>query len=108
MKKFILLLGLLTVLTSCGASAPSPLPAAQETSATSVTIQNFAFSPESLTVKVGDTVEWVNEDSAPHTVFDSGTLATGQSFSHTFDAPGTYVYHCSIHPSMTGMIIVQE
>jgi plastocyanin len=82
-----------------------------------VTMKNFAFDPPTLTVKPGTTVTWVNQDSASHTVvsdagspesFSSDTLSTGGTYTRTFTAPGTYPYHCSIHPSMKGTVIVQE
>lgn len=79
----------------------------------SVTIQNFAFSPASLTVKVGDKVTWTNQDSVGHSAtaddssFDTGVLQQGQSGSVTFSKAGTYTYHCSVHPNMHGTIIVQ-
>jgi plastocyanin len=79
-----------------------------------VTIADFAFSPASLTINVGDTVTWTNNDSATHTAtatdgsFDTGELAQGASGSVTFDTAGTFNYICSIHPQMTGTIIVQE
>jgi plastocyanin len=79
-----------------------------------ITIQNFAFSPATITIPAGTTVTWTNEDSAAHTatsdsgVWDSGTLMTGQSYSRTFDQPGTYPYHCMIHPFMKATIIVQS
>jgi plastocyanin len=79
-----------------------------------VTIADFAFSPASLTINVGDTVTWTNQDSATHTAtatdgsFDTGNLAQGASGSITFDTAGTFNYICSIHPQMTGTIIVQE
>jgi plastocyanin len=79
-----------------------------------VDISGFAFSPASVTVKVGDSVTWTNKDSAPHTVtaadgsFDSGSLAQGASFSFTFQKAGTYTYRCTVHPSMpTATVIVQ-
>lgn len=78
-----------------------------------VTIQNMAFSPATLSVKVGDKVTWTNQDSVAHTAtaddnsFDTGTIAQGQSGSFTFTKAGTYTYHCSIHPNMTATIIVQ-
>jgi plastocyanin len=78
-----------------------------------VTIQNFAFSPATTTVKAGTKVTWTNQDSTTHHVvsdtgaFDSGNLNSGQSYSFTFNKTGSYPYHCSIHPSMTGTIIVQ-
>jgi plastocyanin len=79
-----------------------------------VAIKDYAFSPSSLTINVGDTVTWTNMDSAPHTVtvssgpvkFSSGNLAKGQSFSYTFTKAGTYKYYCAVHPDMTGTVIV--
>jgi plastocyanin len=80
-----------------------------------VAIDNFAFGPKSLTVAPGTTVTWINQDDEPHTVvnagnprlFKSGALDTGNKFSVTFDKPGTYQYFCSLHPHMTGVIVVQ-
>jgi plastocyanin len=78
-----------------------------------VVIDNFSFSPKTFTVPVGATVTWTNHDSVPHVVASadnqfkkSVALKAGQSFSHTFGAAGTYSYLCSIHPRMTGKIIV--
>jgi amicyanin len=80
----------------------------------SVTIRGFAFNPATLTVKVGTTVTWTNEDAAPHTVtsvtgseLGSSTLSTGQSYSHTFSTAGDFDYYCTIHPSMKAKIIVE-
>jgi plastocyanin len=75
------------------------------------------FSPGNLTVKVGSTVTWLNKDPVAHTVtsssvpsgaapFDSGVRLYGQSFSFKFTQPGVYHYYCTIHPSMTGVIVV--
>ncbi len=97
--------------TGGGAAAPAK-PAAAGTK--SVMIMNYAFSPASLTVSVGDTVTWTNEDTAPHTVtvtngpvkFDSGTLQKGQSFSYTFTVAGTYSYYCAVHPDMVASVTV--
>jgi plastocyanin len=82
--------------------------------ATDVTIQSFAFSPPSLTVSVNATVKWTNNDAVTHTVtsdvagvFNSGNLTPGSSFSFQFTSPGTFNYHCSIHPGMLATIIVQ-
>lgn len=78
-----------------------------------ITIQNFAFSPATLTVKVGDKVTWTNQDSVGHSAtaddgsFDTGVFGQGQSASTTFSKAGTYTYHCSVHPMMKGTIIVQ-
>jgi plastocyanin len=77
-----------------------------------VTIVDFAFQPGLISVPAGTTVTWTNSGAAPHTVtsgmgvFDSGTISSGASFSTSFSAPGTYMYHCSIHPNMTGTVQV--
>ena len=88
-------------------------PAAHAHATVHVTIQGFAFSPQTITVAPGTTVAWTNKDSVNHTVTSdtgawpaSSPLATGQTFSHTFTKAGTYPYHCSIHPSMTAKVIV--
>ena len=79
---------------------------------TSVSIQNFSFSPATLTVKKGATVTWTNNDSAVHTIksssFTSGDLSKGDTFQFTFNTPGTFDYACGIHPSMQGKIVVEE
>jgi plastocyanin len=81
--------------------------------ATSVTIQNFAFSPNSVTITAGSSVTWTNMDSVTHTAtgddgsFDTGDIAAGSSATITFNDPGTFTYHCAIHPNMTGTIVVQ-
>ena len=80
-----------------------------------VNINNFAFSPKVLTVAVGTKVTWSNKDDEPHTVVNAGSppafksqaLDGGDSFSFTFTQPGTYNYFCSIHPFMTGTIVVK-
>jgi plastocyanin len=82
----------------------------------SVVIENFAFSPADITVKKGTTVSWTNKDSATHTVTendgktgpDSGNLATGKSYSFTYNTVGTFKYHCAIHPNMVGTVTVTE
>ena len=77
-----------------------------------VDIKGFSFQPNSLTVQVGTIVTWVNHDSVDHTItsddvkFDSGNIMSGGEFKFTFSQPGTYSYHCSIHPSMTGAVTV--
>ena len=77
-----------------------------------VSIEDFFFSPANMTVAPGTTVTWVNNGQAPHTstaddgTWDSGTLQPGKSFSFTFNQAGTYTYHCTIHPNMTGTITV--
>jgi plastocyanin len=87
--------------------------AAQAAQTISISAQNFMFSPATITVKAGATVTWVNHDEEPHTIFNdaglfrSSALDTNESFSYTFDKPGTYRYVCTIHPRMTGTIIVE-
>jgi len=81
--------------------------------ATGVVVDNFSFAPPTTTVPVGTTVTWTNRDDIPHNVvsaeqkFKSRVLDTDQMFSHTFDVAGTYKYYCSIHPRMTGQIVVR-
>jgi amicyanin len=89
------------------------LPATPARGAThAVAIADFAFGPATLTITVGDTVTWTNEDAVVHTAtsvngaFDSGDLEQGASYSLTFTTPGTYDYLCTPHPSMTGRIVV--
>jgi plastocyanin len=77
-----------------------------------VTIDNFTFAPQELTVKVGDTVTWTNHDDIPHTVVSAGkfrskAMDTDNSFSFTFTSAGDYKYFCSLHPHMTGLIKVE-
>jgi plastocyanin len=80
---------------------------------TEVEIRDFVFGPAELSADVGATVTWTNRDEAAHTVRGdamvpamSGELAQGDSYTFTFDAPGTYEYVCTIHPSMTGTIVI--
>lgn len=82
----------------------------------SVSISGLAYNPASVTINVGDSVTWTNNDAGvPHTVTsDSGTelnspnLNAGQTYVNQFDAAGTYTYHCTIHPTMAGTVIVQQ
>ena len=94
------------------ASPGSPAKAPQAASA-EVKVDNFSFGPGTLTVAVGTTVTWTNRDDIPHTivstdrVFKSKVLDTDEKFSFTFAKAGTYPYFCSIHPKMTGSVVVQ-
>ena len=78
-----------------------------------VDIDQFTFLPQRITVKAGTTVTWINEDDVPHTivssskVFKSKALDTADKFSFTFTTPGTYDYFCSLHPHMTGSVVVE-
>ncbi len=88
-------------------------PADANSKPNTVKIDNFNFMPQTLTVHPGTTVTWINQDDVPHTVtstekkFKSRALDTDDRFSFTFTATGTYNYFCSVHPHMTGKIIVQ-
>lgn len=81
-----------------------------------VTIRDMMFTPSQITVAKGGTVTWTNDDSVTHTVVDdlsnvggpsSGDIAPGQTYSFTFNKTGSFQYHCSIHPSMRGTIVVK-
>lgn len=78
-----------------------------------VKIDNFTFGPANLTVMAGTTITWTNRDDIPHTVvnpdkvFKSKVLDTDEKFSFTFGTPGTFSYFCSIHPKMTGKVVVR-
>jgi plastocyanin len=82
---------------------------------TEVKIDNFSFAPATLAVAVGTTVTWTNRDDIPHTVvstedpkaFKSKVLDTDEKFSYTFTKAGTYPYFCSVHPKMTGSVVVK-
>lgn len=81
-----------------------------------VTMQGLAYTPSEITVAPGTTVRWVNQEQAAHTVtsdepggpLDSGVLGEGQSFEYTFETPGTFTYHCEIHPFMTASVTVSS
>jgi len=94
-------------------TAVSPSVKANDTAIAEVKIDNFSFGPQSVTVPVGATVTWINRDDIPHTVvstegvFKSKVRDTDEKFSYTFAKAGTYPYYCTIHPKMTGQIVVQ-
>lgn len=95
--------------------AKNSAEAQQKPQSVDVKIDNFSFGPAAVTVSVGSTVTWTNRDDIPHTVvstddpkvFKSKALDTDEKFSFTFAKAGTYAYFCSIHPKMTGKVIVQ-
>ncbi|MHB8451295.1 MAG: cupredoxin domain-containing protein [Mycobacteriales bacterium] len=100
---------------SSGPGAPSTTPttaAPAPGAAVAVAIRNFAYSPAKLTVHVGQTVTWTNQDATAHTVmanggaFHSADLGQGQSYSFTFTRAGNYPYYCTIHPFMTASVTV--
>ena len=93
-----------------------PLHAAQAAAAKNgakVSIANFVFTPGEITIAPGETVTWANDDGAPHGLeYQDGAkgvdpLLPGASFTRRFDQPGTYEYHCSVHPYMTGRVVVR-
>ncbi len=96
-------------------NAPSPGNTGTQVEQTNtIKISSFAFSPSSTTIKAGMTVTWTNQDSVKHTVTsDSGSelsspeISNGQSYSHTFNTKGAFSYHCAIHPSMKGIIVIE-
>ena len=101
-----------------GAAGPSAaaaqMGASPATPGPQVNIAHFAFTPQVLTVPVGTEVVWMNQDNTQHTVtsddntaFASSLLKVGDTFSHPFDEPGIFPYHCSVHPFMTAQVVVQ-
>jgi plastocyanin len=109
---------------ACGGTTPGTTPAPGATAAASpaagcpatlgkaVDIVDFGYNPQSITVAVGEAVTWVNTGAAPHTVTfdagpDCGRMNPGQSVSHAFDTAGSFTYHCTIHASMRGTVVVQ-
>jgi plastocyanin len=124
MKRVLILIALgvlfisgLLAAVSCGSSSQttSTAPGTSITpgATADITIENFAFSPDTITVAVGSTVTWTNKDSTTHTVtsltgvFDSGEMSHGSNFSHTFNQKGTFEYRCGIHTSMRGTVTVE-
>jgi plastocyanin len=123
--KQILLIGLLilaVIVSGCATKAPTTT-GTQTTPTTTggnlgikkdVTISGFAFNPDTITIPKETSVIWTNMDTAPHTIvsdtgseIDSNSIAKGETYVHTFNTPGTYTYHCGIHPSMKGTVIVE-
>ncbi|MCR8557151.1 cupredoxin domain-containing protein [Mucilaginibacter sp. BJC16-A38] len=107
---FIVLAGL-SLTYSCSSNKAKVNPTPSTPSAT-VAISNFAFVPDTVRIKSGQSVTWTNMDSAPHTAtdlngaFDSGTLATNKTFNFTFNATGTFSYHCLVHSMMKTAVVI--
>lgn len=101
----LLMLSVVSITESCKKS--SDIPGANE-----VFIQGMAFSPSTITVTAGTTVTWTNKDGVAHTVtsttslFDSGSISAGGTYSHTFSTAGTFPYLCTVHPTMTATVKV--
>jgi plastocyanin len=91
----------------------SIVSAQQKPESKEIKIDNFNFGPATLTVTVGSTVTWTNRDDIPHTavstdgIFKSKVMDTDEKFTYAFDKSGTFTYFCSIHPKMTGKVVVQ-
>jgi plastocyanin len=128
----ILLMGpMVAMLPGCGKRAEGTVPGGGDTAAKAppgggasspenaepkqISIDNFKYVPDTLTVPAGTTVTWTNHDDMPHTVtstgkpkaLDSDALDTDDQFSHVFAEPGTYTYRCTLHPKMSGRVIVE-
>jgi plastocyanin len=129
-----LVLALAFIVAGCSSSAataaPTNAPAATSSAApasvappstapggaggTAVAVKDSSFDPGTISVKTGQAITWTNNGSASHTVtfdtggVDSGTLKAGATFSHTFDAAGTFTYHCNFHSSMKGTVTVTQ
>jgi len=105
-----ILIAVLVLLAGSGRVAASDQSSAANTA---VKIDNFVFGPQTVTVPAGTTVTWTNSDDIPHTavstdgVFKSKVIDTDEKFSYTFTKAGTYPYYCSIHPKMTGTVVVK-
>jgi plastocyanin len=101
------------VLAARPASTFGASPDDKPSSEVAVKIDNFSFSPATITIPAGTTVRWTNRDDIPHTVvsddktFKSKPLDTDEQFTYTFTKAGTYSYFCSIHPRMTAKVVVQ-
>jgi len=103
----LLLFSFLSITNSCKKASDVPGP-------NEVFIQGGAFDPSAITVTSGTTITWTNNDGIPHTVtstslldtFDSGSISNNGTFHHTFNTVGTITYKCTIHPSMTGSVVV--
>src|SRR5438132_10815896 len=93
--------------------SPAPVAAAPQGQAVAVSIAKFAFAPATITISAGQSITWTNADPVDHTttsddkIWDCGSLAPNGSFTQTFSQPGTYAYHCTIHPFIHGTVVVQ-
>jgi len=97
-----------------GVGTPAADDAAASAERAAVTIVDFSYDPAEITVPVGSTVAWTNDDVVPHTatardreVLQSGTIAAGETYEQTFDTAGTYDYFCEFHPNMEGTVVVE-
>jgi plastocyanin len=97
-----------------GSTESEPAPSGEAAKSEKIQIVEFSYEPDPVVVQVGGKVIWQNEDTAPHTAtaddgsFDTGTIEKGKLGSATFKEPGTFTYHCEIHPTMHGTVEVVE
>ncbi len=118
-KRIMMFIGIVAgalVLAACSSSSGESVTTTTSGSSgggVEVSIENFAFGPDDLTVSVGDTITWTNDENGiPHTttadegLWDSATLRPDDTFAFTFTEAGTFTYFCSIHPAMRAMITV--
>ncbi|HLW73886.1 MAG TPA: cupredoxin family copper-binding protein [Gammaproteobacteria bacterium] len=115
MKKTISILMLAAVTAAVVIGSVRAAEPAAPAAGPQIGIMNYKFDPATLTVPAGTTVTWANHDEVPHTVASSdkrftssGALDTGDSYSYKFTTPGTYGYYCTLHPFMTGKIVVTD
>lgn len=109
-RRFVVACALVTAL---GTSVLTPGPAESGVREVTIEINDFAFTPQTISVPAGTVVTWINKDETPHTVVEAGrrfksrVLDTGGRFSYTAAAPGTFSYFCSLHPHMTARLVVE-
>lgn len=112
-KRFVIVGALLLGLSALLVVVLASNAGTQGSATAEVKIDNFSFTPDTLTVNTGTTVTWVNQDDLPHTVasddkvFKSRALDTDEKFAYTFTKPGTYAYFCSLHPKMVAKVVVR-
>jgi plastocyanin len=111
----VVAIAVLAMLSAVASVSPDPVGAAAEAATpgkATIKIANFDFGPATITVAAGTSVTWTNNDDDAHSVvadnkaFRSAPLDTGESYSFTFATPGTYAYHCGLHPQMHGKVVV--
>ncbi|MBN8735677.1 MAG: cupredoxin family copper-binding protein [Xanthomonadales bacterium] len=112
MQRLFVIAALLSA--ACAAQGASPTTSTQPANTYQVAVTMFKFQPAKLQIPAGATVTWTNHDEEPHTVTSAGdgfksspALDTGDHYSAVFTRPGTYAYYCSVHPQMTGTIVVR-
>jgi plastocyanin len=121
MRSFIstaFILAILSIVSSCSKSTaydtntPPPPGPKGGPGTNEVWIQGMAFTPSTITVAAGTTIKWTNKDAVNHTVtsdtglFESGSMGDGATFSLMFDTPGSFPYHCAVHPGMKATVVV--